>query len=212
MQDLRTISLGALALLVLALPAAGRPLDADLAAIAYCPISPGAAFQVRTAEDSELAERVRDLVEAALKARRYAVADDAPLVLTIEIEADGPDGAAKGSLGRVSAGSGRGVEVRLKLWSTRINVRSGRDVEIRFNLWSSRGNSLLLATKQDPPGARTYRIAVAVHDRTTRRYVWRGSIGGVQDGTGARALSEAAVSILLDAIGQTVDNRTVWLR
>ena len=192
MQDLRTVSLGALALLVLALPAAGRPLDAALTAIAYGPIPPGAAFQLRTAEDSELAERVRDLVEAALKARHYAVADDAPLVLTIETEADGPDAAAEGSLGRIDAGNGRGVEIRL-------------------NLWSSRGGSLLSPTKERPPGARTYRIAVAVHDRTTRRYVWRGSIGGFQDGTGALAASAAAAPILVDAIGQTVDDRTVLL-
>ena len=192
MQNLRMVSLGALALLVLALPAAGRPLDAALTAIAYGPIPPGAAFQLRTAEDSELAERVRDLIEAALKARRYAVADDAPLVLTIEIEADGPGGAAEGSLGRIDADSDRGARIRL-------------------NLWSSRGGSLLSPTKERPPGARTYRIAVAVHDRTTRRYVWRGSIGGFQDGTGALALSEAAVPVLLDAIGQTVDDRTVRL-
>ncbi len=193
MRNLRTVSLGALALLVVALPAAGRPLDAALTAIAYGPIPPGAAFQLRTAEDSELAERVRDQVEAVLKARHYAVADDAPLVLTIEIEADGPGGAAEGSLGRIDADSDRGVEIRL-------------------NLWSSRDDGLLSPTKQRPRGARTYRIAVAVHDRTTRRYVWRGSIGGFQDGTGALALSEAAVPVLLDAIGRTVDDRIVWLR
>ena len=194
MHVLRTGLFGALALLILAPPpAAGQPLDAALDAIAYGPIPPGAAFQIRMTRDDELARRVRELVDSELRARGYAVADDASLVLTIETEAGGPGGPDEGSLGQFRADSGSGAEVRM-------------------NLWSSRDDSLLGPTSDRPRRARTFRIAAAVHDAATRRYVWRGSISGVQDGTGAPALSEAAVPILVDAIGKTMDNPSVPLR
>ncbi|MEX1204162.1 MAG: hypothetical protein WEB85_02825 [Dongiaceae bacterium] len=195
MHVLRTGLFGALALLVLAPPpAAGQPFDAALNAIAYGPIAPGAAFQIWMTRDDELARRVRELVESELRGRGYAVADDAPLVLTIETEADGPDGPDEGSLGQFRADSDSGAEIRM-------------------NVWSSRDDSLLGPTPDRPRRARTFRITVAVHDQATGRYLWRGAIDGARDGsTNALSASEAAVPALVDAIGQTVDNPSVPLR
>ena len=134
-------------------PAPG-PTGPTVQAVAYSPITPGASFETQANDDTELNQEALDLVNTQLASRGYSVADQSQLVMVVETDLvrgqqqDDP-------LGQASA--------------------NNKEAQIQARIFSSNQNSLL--NPQQPLGSadRIYRISLAVYDRGTGVYVWRGS-------------------------------------
>jgi hypothetical protein len=163
--------------------AGSPPPNAAVQAVSYSPIQPGAQFETQMNNDSELDQETLDLVDKALAGRGYAVNDAAPLVMVIETDLirgqkqDDP-------LGQAYADND-GAKAMARLFSTN-------------------QNSIL--NPQQPIGSadRLYRISLAVYDRASGLYVWRGSVMRNDPELDVNKASNEMVAALIATLGRTV--------
>ncbi len=163
--------------------AAAPPPAATVQAVSYAPIQPGAQFETQMNNDSELDQEALDLVNRALAGRGYAVGDAAPLVMVVETDLvrgqkqDDPLGQA---------------------------YADNNGAKATARLFSSNGNSLLHPQQTIGSADRLYRISIAVYDRASGLYVWRGSIMRNDPELDVNKASNEMVSALIAALGRTV--------
>src|SRR4051794_10681575 len=126
----------------------------SIQAVDYAPVPAGSVFEVQANDNDELNQEMIERVQAELANHGYAAQDNAPLVMVIEtdlIRGDKQDN----PLGQVHADSS--------------------DASVQARLFSTSQNSLLNPQRPIGSSDRTYRISLAVYDRQTGLYVWRGS-------------------------------------
>lgn len=183
--------LAAIAAVVLGSIAAPASADVSLAAgglraTAYDEIPAGAAFDIESADGSELTLQVERMVEASLHRAGYARGDDSPLVLTLATEMTEP-----------------GAETP---WPVQVGISKG-SLRMRLFLFGPNSSGLLQESRR--PASGDYRIFLSIHDRRTLRYVWRATATACRCGDGALASSRAMVPALIDAIGRNVGPQAV---
>jgi hypothetical protein len=174
---------GAAALVVAAL-GSGPLLAAEgfsVIATAYHEVPAAANFEIQVADDSELAYEVEQLVQASLQRQGYGFAVGSPLVLTVMTERTEPSADTPWPM-QLGASKG-GLRMRLFLFGT---------------------NSSGLLQDRSTPTAGEYRVSLAVHDRRTRGYLWRGMATTCQCGQGILSSSREMVPALVEAIGRSV--------
>src|SRR5581483_11989844 len=123
-------------------------------AVSYSPIAAGASFETQANEDTELNQEALDLVNAQLASRGYSVGDQSHLVMVVETNLIRAQQEGE-PLGHVSA--------------------NNQESKVEARIFSSNQNSLLNPQQPLSAADRIYRISLAVYDRGTGVYVWRGS-------------------------------------
>jgi len=155
----------------------------SIQAVDYAPVPAGSVFEVQASDDDELNQDMIERVQAELANRGYAAQDEASLVMVIEadlIRGDKQDD----PLGQVHAENG--------------------EAAVQARLFSTSQNSLL--NPQRPIGSpdRTYRISLAVYDRKSGLYVWRGSAMRNDPNLDVTQASNEMIAALIDAVGKSV--------
>jgi hypothetical protein len=177
MAGLSLASTDALAQAAAAVPEPGP----NIQAVDYAPIPAGSIFEVQA--DDELSQDAVERVQSELANRGYASQDQASLVMVIDTDLvrgqkqDDPFG----------------------------QVRANNDeAEMQARLFSTSQNSLL--NPQQPIGSaeRTYRINVAIYDRNSGLYVWRGTAMRNDPNLDVDQASNEMISALIGAVGKTV--------
>jgi hypothetical protein len=167
----------ALAQAAAALPESGP----NVQTVDYAPIPAGSIFEVQA--DDELSQDAVERVQSELANHGYAAQDRASLVMVIDTDLvrgekqDDPFG----------------------------QVRANNDeAEMQARLFSTSQNSLL--NPQQPIGSaeRTYRINVAIYDRNSGLYVWRGTAMRNDPNLDVDQASNEMISALIGAVGKTV--------
>ena len=161
--------------------APATPPDSVIQAVSYNTIPAGAHFETQVNDDSELNQETLSLVNQTLAGRGYGVDDAAPLVMVVETnlvrgqKQDDPFGQS----------------------ATERDQGSSR-------LFSSNQNSLL---NPEPPIAssdRVFRINLAVYDRASGLYVWRGSAARSNPDLDVNKASNQMVAELIGYLGRSV--------
>ena len=155
----------------------------SIQAVDYAPIPAGSAFEVQTNDDDELNQEMIERVQSELANHGYAAGDEASLVMVIEadlIRGDKQDD----PLGQVHA--------------------DNNDAAVQARLFSTSQNSLL--NPQRPIGSpdRTYRISLAIYDRKSGLYVWRGSAMRNDPNLDVTQASNEMIAALIGAVGKSV--------
>ncbi len=169
---------------VFAQAAASLPVSgSSVQAVDYAPVPAGSVFEVQTNDDDELNQDMIERVQSELANHGYAAQDEASLVMVIEADLirgekqDDP-------LGQVHA--------------------DNDDAAVQARLFSTSQNSLL--NPQRPIGSpdRTYRISLAVYDRKSGLYVWRGSAMRNDPNLDVTQASNEMIAALIGAVGKSV--------
>jgi len=157
-------------------------------AVSFGPLPDAAAVTILAEEDDDLNNQIKDLLLRELAAEDRTVAADAPLELLfrsgqVESVVEGQ----RPSLGRLEAGTDRGVDFRM-------------------NVWSTNEDSVLGGRRQRQAGSRTnvFQISLTLRDRQTGKTLWQGdSYCEMLTGDKLR-LSRSMLPPLVSQIGQTV--------
>lgn len=164
--------------------AGAPPPDQEVQAVDYAPIPAGASFEVQTNEDSELSQDAVGRVESELPNHGYGAQDGAPLVMVVEtdlVRGDKQDD----PLGQVHA--------------------TGDEAQVQARLFSTTQNSLLNPQRPIGSADRLFRISLAVYDRTSGLYVWRGSAMRSNPDIDVDQASQEMISALIGAVGTSVN-------
>jgi hypothetical protein len=155
----------------------------SIQAVDYAPVPAGSVFEVQANDNDELNQEMIERVQAELANHGYAAQDNAPLVMVIEtdlIRGDKQDN----PLGQVHADSS--------------------DASVQARLFSTSQNSLLNPQRPIGSSDRIYRISLAVYDRQTGLYVWRGSAMRSDPNIDVTQASNEMIAALIGAVGTTV--------
>ena len=156
---------------------------AEIQAVGYAPIPSGATFELQANNDDELTQEAIDRVNGELVNHGYAAHDGAPLVMVIETDLvrgqkqDDP-------LGQVHA--------------------NNDEAAVQARLFSTSQNSLLNPQPTVASAERTYRINLAVYDRQSGLYVWRGSATRNDPNLDVSQASNEMIAALVSAVGKSV--------
>jgi hypothetical protein len=159
------------------------PPGQEVQAVDYAPIPSGASFEVQTNEDSELSQDAVDRIQSELPNHGYGAQDGADLVMVVEtdlVRGDKQDD----PLGQVHA--------------------TGEEAEVQARLFSTTQNSLLNPQQPIEPAERLFRISLAVYDRATGLYVWRGSAMRSNPDIDVDQASDEMIAALIGAVGKSV--------
>ncbi len=166
-----------------------------LNAVAYKPLARDASIAVQPLDNSDANMVLKEIFENELKARGYAVSDDAPLVLTFETR------------DTIGVWSGYGQRTVIELSNNPDRVGSETPM-VRLHLYdSSRGGML---TEGQRPGGDTrmtpsqYRLDASIDSRSDGKRLWQAwTIAdlGQRDGL---SLSKAMIPVVVESVGQTV--------
>lgn len=155
----------------------------SMQAVDYAPVPPGSIFEVQTNGDDELNQEMIQRVQTELASHGYAAQDEASLVMVIEadlVRGDKQDD----PLGQVHANDD-GAAVQARLFSTS-------------------QNSLLNPQRPIGSADRTYRISLAVYERKSGLYVWRGSAMRSDPNLDVTQAGNEMIAALIGAVGKSV--------
>jgi len=157
-------------------------------AVSFGPLPDGTAVRILAEEDDDLSNQIKDILVQELEDERHLVSDDAPLDLLFHsgqvervVEGQGP------SLGRLEAGTDRGVDFRM-------------------NVWSNNEDSVLGGRRNKGAESRTnvFQISLTLRDRQSGKTLWQGdSFCTMLTGDRLR-LSRSMLPPLVARFGQTV--------
>jgi hypothetical protein len=167
--------------------AGALPPSQEVQAVDYAPIPAGATFEVQTNEDSELSQDAVGRIQSELPNHGYDAQNGAPLVMVVEtdlVRGDKQDD----PLGQVHA--------------------TGDEAEVQARLFSTTQNSLLNPQRPIGSADRLFRISLAVYDRSSGLYVWRGSAMRSNPDIDVDQASHEMISALLGAVGKSVQPAT----
>lgn len=157
-------------------------------------ISPTASIRLQLANDSEFNLRLGAVAVKALQEAGYIV-DERSRMVTLRLETQNVTVAKKSdtSIGSLEAGSGVGVD---------LNVR----------LWSSSKNSLLKQNSNEKEKTPAFSITFDAYDEVAGKASWHGeAVTESMDGNNFEA-GESMVRQLISAFGTTLKRKTVPLR
>jgi hypothetical protein len=166
----------------LAQAAASQPVPGpSIQAVDYAPIPAGSVFEVQA--DDELSQDALGRVQSELANHGYAAQEQGALVMVIETDLV------------------RGEKQDDPFGQARAN---NNEAAVQARLFSTSQNSLL--NPQQPIGSpdRTYRINVAIYDRASGLYVWRGSAQRSDPNLDTTQASNEMISALIGAVGKTI--------
>ena len=168
------------------------PAGAKIQAIDYAPIPPGAAFELQANDDDELTQETIERVNGELANRGYAAHDGAGLVMVIETDLV------------------RGARQDDPLSQDDYAPVAGEDHvqvegQVQTRLFSSTQDSLLSPKPAIGSADRTYRINLAVYDRQSGLYVWRGSAMRNDPNLDVSQASNEMIAALIAAVGKSVN-------
>ena len=188
--------------LLLAVPAtAQEAADGTLNAVAYKPLPAGTALAVRPLDDSDDNMVLADDFKRALRAKGYAVADDAPLVLTFE---------TRDEMGAWNNGGRRHI---VELTGTNA-TGSQETTKARVNLYDSATGGLFNkgSSQETEIVTRTsYRMDVSIDERKGGKRLWQAWATADLGAYEALPLLRAMVSPVTKAIGETVKRQPFTL-
>jgi len=158
--------------------------------VTYAPIPQGAAFELQANDDDELTQEVIERMNGELANRGYAAHDGSPLVMVVE--SDLVRGALQDDPG--------GAQYHPAGGKDHVQVEG----QVQSRLFSSTQNSLL--NPQPPIGSadRTYRINLAVYDRQSGLYVWRGSAMRNDPNLDVTQATNEMVAALVAGVGKSL--------
>ena len=163
----------------------------QIQAVTYAPIPEGAAFEVQANQDDELTQETIERVNGELANRGYAAHDGAGLVMVIETDLV------------------RGARQDDPLSQDDYAPVAGEDHvqvegQVQTRLFSSTQDSLLSPKPAIGSADRTYRINLAVYDRQSGLYVWRGSATRNDPNLDVAKASNEMIAALVGAVGKSV--------
>ena len=168
-----------------------------LNSVAYGKIAPGTPIAVRPLDNSDQNLVLQEHFERQLRAKGYAVSDDANLVLSFETR------------DVVGAWSDGGVRTVIELKDNR--HRTGQDPpQVNLNIYNSSRGGLLNKGRGGGTSIVTpsqYRLDAVIDDRTNGERVWQAWATADIRGAGTGALGQAMVPALVDYLGSTVKNQ-----
>lgn len=191
-----------LLLIALSLFGAGGTLPAAaqqglLNSVAYGEIAPGTPIMVRPLDNSDQNLVLQEHFERQLKAKGYAVSEDANLILSFETR------------DVVGAWSDGGVRTVIELKNNR--HRTGQDPpQVNLNIYNSSRGGLLNKGRGGGTSIVTpsqYRLDALIDNRTNGERVWQAWATADIQGTGSSMVSQAMVPALVDHLGSTVKNQ-----
>ena len=166
------------------------PPGAQIQAVTYAPIPPGAAFELQANSDDELTQEAIDRVNGELPSRGYAAADGAPLVMVIEtnlVRGEKQDNPLGQQYRPVAGKDHQQVEG-----------------QVQTRLFSSTQNSLLNPQQSIGSADRIYRISLSVYDRQSGLYVWRGSAIRNDPNLDVSQATNEMVTALIAGVGKSL--------
>ena len=170
----------------------------------YSPIAAGAAFDVSSASNSELADDAVELTSGTLKQRGYAISRDAPYAIDVIVTMVRGVGQDQG-VPLPTQGSVRGDQ-----YNNADKTPSG-DPLTQGNLFdSSRG--ALLTPAEPQHGGHLLRVSLSVYDRKSGLYVWRGQIERDSLNVDVDSSIQQMVPALLAYFGQSVPQTSIPLK
>jgi len=177
---------------------------ATASATTYTPIAAGAALDVSAAADTELAGDAVELTSGTLKQRGYTISRDAPYaldVIAVLVRGVGQEQ----NVPRVTQGSVRGDQY------TNPENSSGGDPLTQGNFFdNTRGAFLSPAEPQR--GGHLLRVSLAVYDRKSGLYVWRGQIERDSLDVDVDSSMQQMVPALLAHFGETLPPTAIPLK
>ena len=165
--------------------------------VAYGEIAPGTPIAVRPLDNSDQNLVLQEHFERQLKAKGYAVSEDANLVLSFETR------------DVVGAWSDGGVRTVIELKNNR--HRTGQDPpQVNVNIYNSSRGGLLNKGRGGGTSITTpsqYRLDAIIDDRSNGERIWQAWATANLRSAGRRAVSEAMVPALDEHLGSTVKNK-----
>lgn len=190
---------------LLALPAAAQDQDekrvsyeGTLNAVAYKPVPVGTAIMVRPMDNSDDNMVLVGVFEDALRAHGYAVAKNAPLVLTFE---------TRDEVGAYNSGERRHI---VELTGSNA-TGADESAKARVNLYNSSSGGLFNTGQERETEVVTrssYRMDVTLDERDGGKRLWQAwAVADLEQSDGL-TLTRAMVGPVAKAIGQTVKRAT----
>lgn len=183
-----------------------------LSARAYEALAPGSAVAVVLAQDTDQSQRLKSDIEAALRARGYRVADDAPLVLEFYAsEVTGGQAVEKltGALTQERSDDLRRGEHTTLVPDSKQRVSTGVLSTIGDELFGGKGAAT--PPTAAAPSPRQVHLSISLDNRPAAARVWQGSASGELRGDDSFAATEALVPFLVKALGQTISGQVFEL-
>lgn len=169
-----------------------------VSATAFEPVPPGTAVAVRPWDNSDQNMAIKKDIENALRARGFAIREDAQLVLSFE---------TRDTVGTWSSGERRSIVE----FEKRTAGQEDNDSKVRLNLYASdRGG--VLNKGRPPPDVKPTRYQIEITlDREKGPRLWQGTITASLERTDRDSLIKKMVPALVDKVGNTVKGETVPL-
>lgn len=173
-------------------------------ATSYKPIPSGAALDVSSAVNSELASDAVELTSGTLKQQGYAISRDAPYALDVTVVLVRGVGQEQ-TVPRATQGSVRGDAY------TNSEESAANDPLTQGNFFdNTRGAFLSPAEPQR--GGHLLRVSLSVYDRTSGLYVWRGQVERDSLEVDVDSSLQQMVPALLAHFGQSLPPTAVPLK
>lgn len=153
---------------------------------------------VEVMDNTEQYLRLRDSFVARLRGAGVEVAENAAIILTLDI---------RNMVEFEQRGGGELFELRAGQEDEDIG-RDG-DLFMRGNVWSNRSDSVLGSRKRDPGqlSRDQLQVSASVNRRSDGRCLWQGEVRHSLDGEDPAGAAERIMPILADALGETVRDR-----
>ncbi len=166
-----------------------------LNAVAFRPLAENASIAVRPLDNSNANMVLKGIFENELKARGYAVSDDAPLVLTFE---------TRSTIG-VWSGYGQRTVIELKNIPDRVGSETPL---VRLNLFNSSRGGMLNEGRR--PGGDTemtpsqYRLDASIDSRGDGKRLWQAWTTADLGQSDGLSLSKAMIPVVVESLGRNV--------
>jgi hypothetical protein len=174
---IRWTSLTAALLLVATVAWADDPMQ--IAVVSYGRMPAGAAFTTEPADNSEIDSHVDQALRKALTDKGFHFSDDAGLVFSITADTTGQTGS------NLSAGPQNNAQVHITLNTSQNEFLGG-------------------ATQPPNKIPHTFRITLALYERSTGHYIWRAEITDLKPDADPIGATGPMVDKLVEALGKSV--------
>jgi hypothetical protein len=174
---IRWTSLVAVILLTATTALADDPMQ--IAVVGYGRVPAGAAFNTEPADNSEITDHVDHSLRQALTGKGFQFSEDAGLVFAITADTTGRTDS------NLSAGPQNNAQVHITINTSQNEFIGG-------------------ATQPPNQIPHTFRITLALYERSTGHYLWRGEITDLKPDADPLGATGPMVAKLVEALGKSV--------